>query len=375
MAFFKSIVRTIGKGASSAVGAVSSGAREVSSAVRKVPVVGKGLGAVVSLQAAPIHLAASVAKGDRIDKAVLNNLKQQVRDVKDVAPYAQMVLSYVPGVGTGVSAALSAGVALADGQPITAALVAGVRGAIPGGPAATAAFDISTSALQGKSVSEIAIKALPLPDEQKKAVAGIVQTAQRVARGERIDTAAARVALGKLPESLRKSVTAGIAIGNGITTQKKRKGSVTPKLLNELAAKGKKAKAVEISTIKSPQMKSGYAVGVTVAKTGTTPAMLQAIASKMKVDQRKGFELALAEQVGSVTTEVPDSIKGDAKATFAYRVTKGAETMSKKAQAGIVGAMAQNPALRKGVVAAVEDKSLSAKFIKVVIRVLKVFEK
>jgi len=51
------------------------------------------------------------------------------------------VISLVPGVGSGISAALGAAQALADGRPIDEAIVAGVRTAISGGPMAEMAFD------------------------------------------------------------------------------------------------------------------------------------------------------------------------------------------------------------------------------------------
>ena len=47
--------------------------------------------------------------------------------VGPVLPYVQSVLSFVPGVGTGISAALGAAQALADGRPIDEAIVAGAR--------------------------------------------------------------------------------------------------------------------------------------------------------------------------------------------------------------------------------------------------------
>ena len=47
--------------------------------------------------------------------------------------HAQIGASFVPGAGTGVSAALGAANALADGSPINDAAIEAARGAIPGG--------------------------------------------------------------------------------------------------------------------------------------------------------------------------------------------------------------------------------------------------
>lgn len=74
-------------------------------------------------------------------------------------PYAQAVLSFVPGIGTGVSAALGAASALAQGQSITDAALAAARGALPGGPVAQTAFDVGLSIAKGASPTEAALAA------------------------------------------------------------------------------------------------------------------------------------------------------------------------------------------------------------------------
>ena len=81
-----------------------------------------------------------------------------------------MVVSFVPAVGPGISGALAAGVALANGQRIDQAMVEAVKGAIPGGPIAKAAFAMGEAAIQGKRVDDVVLSGLPIPPDAKKAI-------------------------------------------------------------------------------------------------------------------------------------------------------------------------------------------------------------
>src|SRR5262249_39106355 len=80
--------------------------------------------------------------------------------VGPLVPYVQSVVSFVPGLGTGVSAALGAAQALADGRPITDAVVAAARGAIPGGPLAQMAFDTAWGLAHGKPIDAAVLASL-----------------------------------------------------------------------------------------------------------------------------------------------------------------------------------------------------------------------
>ncbi len=80
--------------------------------------------------------------------------------VGPVLPYVQSVVSFVPGVGTGISAALGAAQALADGRTIDEAILAAARGAIPGGPMAQMAFDAAWGLAHGRPVDTVILGAL-----------------------------------------------------------------------------------------------------------------------------------------------------------------------------------------------------------------------
>lgn len=79
-------------------------------------------------------------------------LAQLGRAAAGAMPYAAAVLSFVPVLGTGVSAALGAATALAQGRPITDALIDAAAAAVPGGAIAAAAVRVGASLAQGKGV-------------------------------------------------------------------------------------------------------------------------------------------------------------------------------------------------------------------------------
>lgn len=92
----------------------------------------------------------------------------------DVLTAAQVVISFVPGVGQGINAAIAAGAALARGENIGDALVTGVKNALPGGPVAASAFDAAVAAgnaiARGENIGDVALAATraALPSEEAK---------------------------------------------------------------------------------------------------------------------------------------------------------------------------------------------------------------
>ncbi len=124
----------------------------------------KAMGAAVGPAKMAWDAADNIARGQRLDRALLDAGKNQVDIFKTAAPFAQIGLSFIPGVGQGISAAIGAGLALANGKPITEALIAGVKGAIPGGPLVQQAVDLGMKAAvdvaSGKRWDEIALNAV-----------------------------------------------------------------------------------------------------------------------------------------------------------------------------------------------------------------------
>jgi len=192
---------------------------KIRNAIRSVPIVGKPLASVYGITVAPKAFAEDLISGARLDHALVHSFKAQVADLKTLAPYAQTVISFVPAVGPGVSGAMGASLALADGQPLSDVVIAGVKGAIPGGPLAQSAFGAATALAQGKKLDDIGIAALPLPEAQKKALHTALSVAQKVAKGQKVQDIVLSEALKQLPPNVAKAVHVGIAVGHAATIQ------------------------------------------------------------------------------------------------------------------------------------------------------------
>lgn len=122
------------------------------------------VGSILSLTPAGMAMRAAkglgrIASGENVFKVAGNMVKSGLDDVGKAAQFASTVVSFVPGIGTGVGAALGAAGALAQGRPITEAVLEAVKGALPGGRLAAAAFDVASGLAQGKNLSESALDA------------------------------------------------------------------------------------------------------------------------------------------------------------------------------------------------------------------------
>jgi hypothetical protein len=122
-------------------------------------------GAVRSLATTPalrfaVDTAAGVARGENVFKAAARGAQGVIGDARESLRFAAMVAPFVPGVGTGVAAALGAANALASGERITDALMAGARNAIPGGAVAKTAFDMATRLAKGQNFSQAALNTM-----------------------------------------------------------------------------------------------------------------------------------------------------------------------------------------------------------------------
>lgn len=229
----------------------------IKNALKKVPVVGSPLAAVYGVAVAPAALAESLAKGQRIDKALVSNFKDQVKDIKTIAPYAAQVVTFVPGVGQGVGAAMAAATALANGQPLSAAVLSGIKGAVPGGQLAQSAFGAVQAVAQGKSLDQVAIGALPIDDQQKAALKTALSVASKIGKGQKVDAIVMEEAMKRLPPDVQKAVHVGLAVGHAANIQKK----------SHVAAK-KVVKVLEGVNSKNPTQRKAAlkAVAVTQAK-------------------------------------------------------------------------------------------------------------
>ncbi|HEX6826572.1 MAG TPA: hypothetical protein VF077_09690 [Nitrospiraceae bacterium] len=229
--FVSNAVKTAGREIGHAAKSVQSAVGAVTKEIGKIPVVGGPLTTVFDAayhsSFAMVHATVAVAKGQRIDRALMDQVKIAVKDVKQVGPYAQMVVSMVPGVGQGISAGISAGVALANGQPIAECLKAGALGAMPGGPlvqsAVKASIDTVTHIAKGGKLNlakladtagGLAAGALNLPPAAKGALMAGLATTGNIVQGQPLDKALADAAVHALPvpDATKKAVTEATAL-------------------------------------------------------------------------------------------------------------------------------------------------------------------
>jgi hypothetical protein len=375
VSFLKSFVKTAGKGIKGAakvggyvtlVTPTAKVSKVASKHLKKVPVVGKPLSAVVNLYTAPQQLAQRIISGERIDKATLNSLRQSVRDVREVAPYVQLVISTVPGIGTGMSAGLAAGLALAEGQPITAAIQAGVLGAIPGGAVAKSVASVSLDIAQKKPLNVVVLNALPLPADQKAAVQIVAKGLGEIAQGKSPNKVAIAAAEQKLPKDLRDAIAIGTAVGYCSTAQKAKQEKVSPAILKTLQVNGKAVLAVNSTmragqqTLKTVAQKTGFEVGTAMTRFKVSPIEATVIRGKLNAEQKKGFDLAAAAHIGAASAKPPPAAQ-TAAAKFAFNATVGAQALAAPAQNLIVTGLANDASTRTGVQLAVTAAPLQKK--------------
>lgn len=117
------------------------------------------LGQLNPMVATSISLGKSITRGESLKDAAEAAVKAGVKSVKKGLKYAEMVAPFVPGIGSGAAAALGAAGALANGKPITEAMLSAARSAIPGGAIAKEAFDVGLGLAQGKDITSIALEA------------------------------------------------------------------------------------------------------------------------------------------------------------------------------------------------------------------------
>jgi hypothetical protein len=102
----------------------------------------------VGAQAAALYELGKAAYRQTLGPA-LAKLADAAKVVGSIAPYVQAAIACVPVIGTGVSAALGAAAALAQGKSITDAMIAAAAGMVPGGAIAAAAVRVGAALCTG----------------------------------------------------------------------------------------------------------------------------------------------------------------------------------------------------------------------------------
>jgi OmpA family len=194
-------------------------------------------------------------RGENVLRAAQVAAKAGIDDVRERMRFAAMVAPFVPGIGSGVAAALGAASALAGGAPITEALISAARSAVPGGAVAQAAFDLGANLARGKSLGEAALATARNQVPGGPAAKAAFDAAVALGQGRKIQDAAFAAAGRVLPKSpfaadalsFARRVAAGEDIrkaalstaGNAVVNRLQRQGvNVLGKARQHLAGRG-----------------------------------------------------------------------------------------------------------------------------------------
>jgi V8-like Glu-specific endopeptidase/GH25 family lysozyme M1 (1,4-beta-N-acetylmuramidase) len=148
-----------------------------------------------------VDTAMATARGENVLKAAQQATQAGIGDLRQSLQFGAMVAPFVPGLGTGVAAALGAANALAAGQPITEALISAARSAIPGGAIAQMAFDTAMSVARGKNLSDALLNSARAQLPGGPAAQAAFDAAVALAKGKKIQDAAFAAAGRLLPPS------------------------------------------------------------------------------------------------------------------------------------------------------------------------------
>ncbi len=260
------------------VTAVTHAVSTAAHAVEQVPVIGDAVHVIDEVNATPFRFVSAIASGARLDHAVVGELKNQLKIAKEAAPYAQTVVALVPGVGTGVAAAIGAGAALAEGQSITEAAKAAIRSAVPGGALGAAAYDAALKFASGESIKQVALEsartALPSEETRKAFDIGLA-----VATGEKLQTALAKGLASIAPGQMQTILEEG-----------QKALASTPGLAN----------AIKSVAAGAPTQGFQLAAGL-LSQSGMNEKALTAVRNQLPADVRQGFDTALKTQENHVS--------------------------------------------------------------------------
>lgn len=389
--FVKQAAQTAGKPLHAAAHLAASGASGLSKIAGKVPLVGPALHAVIDAGlTGPFRIADQIASGARLDKVALGALKDNLANVKEVAPYAQIVVANIPGIGTGISGVIGGSIALAEGKKITDALKQAVLDSVPGGALGKTIASVGSAVMSGQSIDKIALSALPLPAEQKQLIGSSLLIAKDLANGKKVNPGMLVEALKNvpggaqsvvdfakknnlnvgqviidramktLPPEVCKSLTIGMALGHAQKLQavsNKIGENVNAVMLEkgqDIVKKDKILSALMVHSIKSP---SGFLIGTALMRhSGVTPETIKNTRKRLSSEDKKGFDLALATHIGRVTSKLPPIRLSPIRLAGYYSV-KGMKHASPSQKRVLIKAVAQNPEMKSGAMVAAKEIS------------------
>ena len=148
-----------------------------------------------------VDTAMAVGRGENILKAAQKAAQAGIGDVRKSLQFAAMVAPFVPGIGTGIAAALGAANALAAGQPISDALIAAARNAVPGGAVAQFAFDAAMNLAKGQKLGDALLNSARSKIPGGPAAQAAFDAGLALAKGRNIQDAMFAAGARALPQS------------------------------------------------------------------------------------------------------------------------------------------------------------------------------
>ena len=156
----------------------------------------------------------SVLRGENLAQAAKKAANVGISEAREQLRFVQMVAPFIPGVGSGVAAALGAANALSEGKPITEALVAAALGALSGGAIAQTGFDVAINLARGKNLTAAALTAARNAHPGGPLARAAFDTAVALGgEGKRLQDAAMSAASGDLPGGPAARLGFDVAVG------------------------------------------------------------------------------------------------------------------------------------------------------------------
>lgn len=391
--FVSNAVKTAGKAVGAVTKAIGDATGAIGNALAKIPFVGPLLHGIWGLASAPFDLAASIIEGESLDKAFIDNFKSVIADVKEVAPYVKAVMSFIPGVGTLVSAAIGAATAIVEGQPITEVILSAVAGAIPGGDLASDAFHAAAAIVQGKGIANAVIAALPIPDEAKPMLSGALSMVESVAEGKAPGDALVQATMAALPSDVQdtlksvgadkltgkladaawseavkkgvkpeqmKGLQTGVAMAHAQRLQQATTAAASSSsALQKLAQDGQTVVshtpvAAEAEKLLQGQGVDGFLVGLGLMQYRIDQHSFTATRAALSATDQHGFNLAVSLHIGRVRSPAPPATNTAAH-NAGFFVSKGMQGAREEVKAHLMTLVSANAKVRAGAQRAVEQ--------------------
>lgn len=319
MSFFGSIGHAFGSVAHAVTHTVSGAASFTGGLVGHIPLVGKPFHAALDATVmGPLITADKIAGGARIDHAIVAGLKKNISGIKGVAPYAQAVVSMVPGIGQTVNAGIGAGTALIHGRRIDQALLDGVKTVLPANV---------------RSIYDKAVHAASTAVNDNRAIM--------------------QAELNKLSGTAKHAYLVGSAMGHGLRLQTAvQKGASTPAAAMKMNTAGKAVVktnpvlSAAIQVITDPDVKHGFEIGVGTLDHATPAAALTALRGGLNAKGQQGFDLALATHVGMVKKYPPAAMPP--REQFGYFLIHGINGATPDQRKVTLANVAQDNSVRTG---------------------------